>query len=331
MGALRTRKLSPRKYVKVMDRLLFQSAANLAQLIRSKEISSEELVRAHLDRIQEINPKLNAVLKLRAEEAIREARGADAAVAAGQTNGRPFLGVPMTVKDSFAVKGTVTTSGTLGRVSHFPDKDAASVAFMRAAGAIVLGKTNVPELCLAFESDNLIYGRTNNPYDVSRTSGGSSGGEAAIVAACGSPFGLGSDAGGSVRLPAHFCGIAALKPTSGRLPKTGHFMPPGGTLDRLWQVGPMARFVEDLALALPVLAQPDYEDASFVPMAIRPPETVDLAKLHIASYTDNGIVPPTVVLPPSNVAKPHEASHSQQRMMWHSKRTQRRSRTMPER
>src|SRR4051812_30920302 len=197
-----------------MNDLIFLSATRMAQLIRHKEVSSEELVKAHLQRIETVNPSINAVVHLCAGRALKEARERDADVKRGEVKG-PLHGVPMTVKDSIATEGVVTTSGTLGRANHVPDRDASTVALMRGAGAVVLGKTNVPELCLAFESDNLIHGRTNNPYDVTKTSGGSSGGEAAIIAACGSPIGLGSDAGGSVRLPAHFCGIAGIKPTSG--------------------------------------------------------------------------------------------------------------------
>jgi len=275
-----------------MNELLVISAAKMAELIRTKQVSSEQLVRVHLDRIAEVNPKINAVVHIRAEGALAEARERDAELSKGISRG-PFHGVPMTVKDSLVTAGIVTTSGTLGRANHVPDRDAGTVALMRKAGAVILGKTNVPELCLAFESDNLIFGRTNNPHDLTRTSGGSSGGEAAIIASGGSPIGLGSDAGGSVRLPAHFCGIAAIKPTSGRLPKTGHYLPPGGIADRLWQVGPMARFVEDLVLALPVLAQSDGIDASVIPMPVKDPAEVRLNDLRIAFYTDNGVSAPT--------------------------------------
>jgi amidase len=164
---------------------------------------------------------------------------------------------------------------------------------LRAAGAIVLGKTNCPELGWAWESDNLIYGRTDNPYDLSLSPGGSSGGEAAIISAGGSPLGLGSDAGGSVRFPAHCCGLAAIKPTSGRVPRTGHFPGPGGMLDALWQIGPLARFVEDLTLALGIISGVDWQDAAVVPMPLANPETVDIRKLRVAFHTDNGIVSPT--------------------------------------
>ncbi len=164
---------------------------------------------------------------------------------------------------------------------------------MRAAGAIILGKTNMPELGLAFETDNLVYGRTNNPYDLSRTPGGSSGGEAAIIAAGGSPLGLGNDMGGSIRLPAHFCGIAGIKPTTGRVPRTGHFPFHTGWLDMLWQTGPMARFVEDLILTLPIIAGVDWRDPTVVPIPLGDPKKVDLKSLRVAFHTDNGIMSPT--------------------------------------
>src|SRR5207302_11176066 len=158
------------------------------------------------------------------------------------------------IKDSIEVEGTVCSAGTLGYRNHPPSTgDATLVARLRAAGAIALARTNLPDLLFAFESDNLIFGRTNNPFDVTRTSGGSSGGEAALIAACGSPFGLGSDAAGSVRLPAHYCGIATIKPTSGRLARTGHVPGAGGWIEMLWQIGPMARRVEDLWPMMEVL------------------------------------------------------------------------------
>jgi amidase len=164
---------------------------------------------------------------------------------------------------------------------------------LRAAGAILLGKTNCPELGWAWEADNLIYGRTNNPYDATLSPGGSSGGESAIIAVGGSAFGLGSDAGGSVRFPAHCTGIASVKPTSGRVPRTGHFPGPGGLLDSLWQIGPLARYVEDLTLVLAVISGVDLQDAAIVPMPLGDPRAVDLRKLRIAFHTDNGIVTPS--------------------------------------
>ena len=162
-----------------------------------------------------------------ADAARKEADEADAALARGEIKG-PLHGVPVTIKDTLETAGVICTGGTKGRANFVPKADATAVARLRGAGAIVLGKTNVPELAGALESDNLIYGRTNNPYDLTRTPGGSSGGESAIVAACGSPLGLGTDAGGSIRVPAHFCGLAAIKPTSGRVPRTGQFPMPLG-------------------------------------------------------------------------------------------------------
>ncbi|MEL4304693.1 amidase [Methanococcoides sp. LMO-2] len=275
-----------------MDNIIYSSAKSLAQAIRSKEISSEEVVEAYLERIEEVNPDLNAIVQLQANEAREQARKADAALARGDIKG-PLHGVPFTVKDNAEVKGITCTSGTKGRSSFIPAQDATIVTRMKEAGGILLGKTNLPELALGFESDNLVYGRTSNPYDLSLTSGGSSGGEAAIIAAGGSPLGLGNDAGGSIRLPSHFCGIAGIKPTAGRVPLTGHFQPPFGHITPLWQAGPMARFVEDLILTLPIIAGVDWHDPAIVPMPLDDPDKVEIDKLRAAVYTDNGIIPPT--------------------------------------
>ena len=161
-----------------------------------------------------------------------------------------------------------------------PERDATPVARLRAAGAVLLGKTNTPELTMAAETDNLVYGRTNNPFDVSRTPGGSSGGGAAIISAGGSPLDLGTDTGGSIRFPSHYCGIAGLKPTTGRVPRTGHIIGYDmGAAQSLTVVGPMARYVEDLELAFPIIAGPDYRDPHMVPMPIGDPGDVDLAGL----------------------------------------------------
>ncbi|WP_410509813.1 amidase [Methanosarcina hadiensis] len=278
--------------VKFLDKIIYASANSLAQAIRTKEISSEEVVEAYLQRIEEVNPELNAIVQLQASEAREQARKADADLARGDIKG-PLHGVPFTIKDNAETKGIISTSGTEGRSSFLPAQDATIVARMRAAGAILLGKTNLSEFALAYESDNLVYGCTLNPYDFSRTSGGSSGGEAAIIAVGGSPLGLGNDAGGSIRLPSHFCGIAGIKPTAGRVPLTGHFPPPFGHLIPLWQAGPMARFVEDLILTLPIIAGVDWRDPSVVPMPLGDPGTVEINKLRAAVYTDNGIIPAT--------------------------------------
>jgi amidase len=241
--------------------------------------------------MEQVNPCLNAVAEVLEETARQAAAQVDRERARG--NPLPALaGVPFSIKDSIEVQGTVCTAGTLGRRSAAPSiRDATVVARLRAAGAIPIARTNLPDLLFAFESDNLIRGRTNNPYDFSRTSGGSSGGEAALIAAGGSPFGLGSDCAGSVRLPAHFCGIASIKPTSGRVPRTGHVPPAGGWIESLWQIGPLARRVEDLGSMLSLLAAPDAEDHTVVGMPFGDPAEVRLKDLRVAFFTDNGIVP----------------------------------------
>jgi amidase len=274
------------------DELIYASATALAKAIREKKVSAEEVVTAYLQRIEAINPKLNAVVQLTADTARAQARAADAALARGEIKG-PLHGVPFTVKDNIETAGVICTAGTKGRASFVPTQDATIVARLRAAGAILLGKTNLSELALAAETDNLVYGRTNNPYDVSRTPGGSSGGEAAIIAAGGSPLGLGNDIGGSIRFPAHCCGITGIKPTSGRVPRTGQFPGPGGPFDLMLQPGPMARFIEDLVLTLPLLAGPDGHDVTIAPAPLGDPKTVELKKLRVAFHTDNGILPPT--------------------------------------
>src|ERR1051325_647415 len=240
-----------------MDEIICASASELARAIREKEVSSSEVVDAHFKRIAEVNPKLNAVVLLTEESARARAKEADEALARGEVWG-PLHGVPVTIKDAFEMAGFVSVGGTKGRASYVPFEDATGVTRYREAGAVILGKTNTPEISLAFESDNLVYGQTKNPYDLSRTPGGSSGGEAAAIASGMSPLGLGSDAGGSIRLPAHFCGIAGIKPPSGRTARTGHFPPMGGVLDSIWQIGPLARRVEDLWLAPPLLCRDDW-------------------------------------------------------------------------
>jgi len=275
--------------------LLHYSGTCQARMIRDSEISATELVEHHLARIDEINPSINAVVEVLRESALLEARAVDGRRASGEPL-RPFEGVPFSIKDSIEVEGTVCSAGTLGfRGAPPATQDATLVARLRAAGAIPLSRTNLPDLLFAFETDNLIYGRTNNPYDASRTCGGSSGGEAALIAAGGSPFGLGSDAAGSVRLPAHYCGIAAIKPTSGRLSRAGHIPRPGGWLEMVWQIGPMARHVEDLCAMMPILLGRDRRDRTVIPMPYstpaHDPAELSLRGLRIAFFTDNGIVP----------------------------------------
>jgi amidase len=255
-------------------------------------MSSAEVVRACLDRIAAVDPRLNAVVQIVGDAALEHAARADAALARGESWG-PLHGVPMTIKDSFETAGVITTAGTTGLASHLPDRDATVVARIKAAGAILLGKTNVPELTLRFTTDNFVYGRTNNPYDLTRIPAGSSGGAAAIVAAGGSPFDIGSDTGGSIRIPAHFCGIAGIKPSAGRVPRTGHipFLELGAA-EALTQVGPLARRVDDLTLLLPIIAGPDGVDPTVVPVGLGDPAFVRLGELRVAFYTTNGLEPP---------------------------------------
>lgn len=274
------------------DPIEFSSAGAMADAVAKKRVSAEELVRACLARIEAVNPRLNAVVQVDPTGALARARELDAALARGDRLG-PLHGVPMTIKDSLDTAGLVTTGGTLGRKGFVPTADATVVDRLRQAGAILLGKTNTPELTLSFESDNLIYGRTSNPYDPSRTSGGSSGGAAAIVAAGGAAFDIGSDYGGSIRLPSHFCGVAGLKPTAGRVPRTGHVYPFGGVQDGFQQIGPIARSVADLALLLPIIMGPDFIDPGVVPQPWRDPAETTLSGLRVAYHADNGIATPT--------------------------------------
>ncbi len=269
-----------------MPDITYSSATSIAQSIRDKEISAVEVVQAHLDRIAQVNDKLNAVVHLCADRALQEAADADAALARGDATG-PLHGVPMTLKDSLDTEGVVTTGGTTGRRDFVPDADATVTARLRAAGAILMGKTNTPELTMAGETDNSVYGRTNNPFDLERSPGGSSGGAGAIITSGGSPFDIGSDTGGSIRMPAHLCGIAGIKPNSGRVPRTGHIIEYTlGATDSYTQNGPMARYVEDLELILRIISGPDWIDPAIVDMPLRDPADVDLNSLRVAFYTD---------------------------------------------
>ncbi len=277
--------------VHAVNDIIFWLATKMAAAIRSKEVSAREVVDAHLTRIAEVNPALNAVVQLAAERAQAEARQRDVALARGELLG-PLHGIPFTVKDSLCTEGIITTAGTLGRANFVPARDATAVARLRAAGGILLGKTNCTELCGRGETDNRVYGRTNHPFDLSRSPGGSSGGEAAIIATGGSSLGLASDFGGSIRGPAHLCGIAGLNPTFGRVPRTGHIPPYGGAYDTA-RIGPMARHVEDLALVLPIIAGPDGVDPTVVPASLGDPNTVTLRGLRVAFHTDNGLYPAT--------------------------------------
>ena len=277
---------------KLPPEFCFYSAVAIARAIREGAVSCVQSLEAHLARIDAVNPKLNAVVALAADHALDEAQRLDATLENGELVG-PLHGLPVTIKDSLDTRDLISTGGTYGRREFLPPKDATVVARLRAAGAIVIGKTNTPELTLGDVTDNDVYGRTNNPYDLERSPTGSSGGAAAIIAAGGSPLDLGSDTGGSIRGPAHVCGIAGLKPTSGRVPGTGHITPPGfGAISAFTQIGPMARYVEDLNLCLPIIAGPDGHDPSVVPVALGNADDVELKTLRIMAFTDNGLLAP---------------------------------------
>jgi amidase len=263
----------------------------LAALIRDGDVSSVEAVEACLERIAAVNDRLNAVVAF-ADDAVTRAVAADASRARGEPQG-PLHGVPFTLKDSIDTAGVVTTAGTIGWRERVPDRDATVAARLKDAGAILLGKTNTPEFTWSDETDNDVYGRTSNPYDLTRTPGGSSGGAAAIVAAGGSTFDIGSDTGDSIRQPAHVCGIAGIKPTQGRVPRTGHWPGFAGITATLQQLGPLARRVDDLALLLPIIAGPDGIDPHVAPVALGDPGAVDVAGLRVVAFTDNGLRRPT--------------------------------------
>jgi amidase len=263
---------------------------DLAAQIRRNELTSEAAVSAFLARIDAVNPKLNAVVQIQHEAAMAKAREAD--LLPREKRGA-LHGVPITIKDSLDTAGIISTGGTKGRANYIPPRDATAVARLKAAGAIILGKTNTPDLTMAFETNNLVYGRTNNPFDVTRTPGGSSGGAAAIVAAHGSPLDIGSDTGGSIRVPSHFCGIAGIKPTAGRVSRAGHIIDFAGPCESLTHIGPLAKTVDDLALALHIIAGPDNIDPHVVSAPLGDHTTVAVRNLRVAYFIDLGSLKPT--------------------------------------
>src|SRR4051794_31287007 len=257
----------------------------MAGLIRSRQLSPVELVQAHLKRIETVNPKINAYVQVDAERALAAGRHAEKAVLENKTLG-PLHGVPISIKSAIGVAGMRCEAGTKLRMGYVATQDAPLVARLRRAGAIILGMTNTPELLMAWETDNLLYGRTNNPWNLSRTAGGSSGGEAAAIAAYCSAAGVGSDGGGSIRVPAHFCGICGLKPTPGRIPSTGHFPNSVGPFALLGVVGPMARTVSDLQIMFEVMQGPADGDPSFAPVPLRVPRLDHIPR--IGYFEDDG-------------------------------------------
>ena len=268
-----------------MDQLTDLSVVDLASLIKTRRISPVEVVDAYLTRIARVNPALQAIVTLN-PELVDLARDAEAALARSESPG-PLHGVPVTIKDTIETAQLRTTSGSRIRAEFVPRRDATAVARLKHAGAIILGKTNTSEMAIPYETDNPVFGRTNNPYDLRRTAGGSSGGEGAAIAACLSPAGLGSDLSGSIRVPSHFCGIVGLRPTSTLIPMDGHFPP---TLEHVAfgaTLGPMARYVRDLSLLFAVLV--GTESTPSVSAL-----TDNLRGCRVGWYDDDGVAPVTV-------------------------------------
>jgi fatty acid amide hydrolase len=268
------------------DALTHLSARELAVRIARGDVSSSEAVEAHITRIEQVNPQLNAVVVKRYEEARAEAKRADEQRKRGEKLG-PLHGVPITIKESLDLAKTPSTFGLPSRATMQATQDDVYVARMREAGAIILGKTNVAQLLFFLESDNPLYGRTNNPWNLDRAPGGSSGGQAAIIAAGGSPMGLGTDIGGSLRVPATSCGIASLKPTAGRTPDAGRYSLHIGQRAIVSQVGLLARQVDDLALGLSIINGGRNPNV-LPPMPLFDPNSVKMSGLRIAYYTDDG-------------------------------------------
>src|SRR3989441_6328092 len=267
-------------------------AWQMAAGVRNGSFSATDLIEAHLDRIKRWNPKLNTFVSIDENRARLQAKEADDAVRTGRPLG-PLHGVPITIKSSIDVAGLLCEAGTRIRRGYIAPSDAPLVSRLRRAGAIILGNTTVPEFLMAWETHSALYGRTNSPWNIERTPGGSSGGEAAAIAACCSAAGIGSDGGGSIRVPAHFSGICGLKPTPGRIPATGHFPPSLGPFALLGVVGPMARTVRDLQLMFDVMAGPDDGDVCAAPVPFRAVQESDLRRVRVGYFEDDGITPVT--------------------------------------
>jgi len=263
-----------------------RSATEILRLIREREVSAVEVAEAHIHAIELLNPKLNALVDFDADRVRGFARAAEG-------HSGPLVGLPVTVKSSISVAGHKCELGSAFYSGNIPKEDATVVARLRAAGAVILGTTNAPELLMAYETDNLLYGRSSNPWNLDYSAGGSSGGEAAAIAAGVSAGGLGSDSGGSVRQPAHATGICSLKPTAGRIPATGHIPPCIGPFTTLGAIGPMARSIEDVSLLFKVLSGRDPVDPAGVPIAFRAPLLDDLKHIPIGYFEDDGLCPVT--------------------------------------
>ena len=270
---------------------MLESAVRQLELVSSGAVSVAELAEAHIAQIERLNPALNAFADFDAERVRVRARFHDAW--RGTPARRPLFGLPVTVKSSIATRGMRCEIGSLLHKGEIPAHDALVVARLRAAGALILGTTNCPEFLMAYETDNLLHGRTRNPWDLERSPGGSSGGEAAAIAAGMSAAGLGSDSGGSVRVPAHFTGICSLKPTPGRIPGRGHLPPCVGPFQILGAIGPMARTMADVTLLFRILSGQDPTDPASPPVALREPGLDELRSNRIGFFEDDGLAPVT--------------------------------------
>lgn len=278
-----------------LSHLHFLSLSEMADSIRRRKISPVELTQAHLRRIERLNPRLNAFVHVDFEGALASAMRAEEEVARTSTKSDlgPLYGVPISLKSSLDVAGFPCECGTLLRKGNTPHTDATLVARLRAAGAVILGNTNVPEFLMAYETDNSVYGRTNNPWDLTRTPGGSSGGESAAISSGCAAGGIGSDGGGSIRVPAHYTGICGLKPTPGRVPSTGHYPPSAGPFADLGVVGPMARTIRDIDVMFRVIAGYEPGDPASAPVSLRQWFIDDLRRMPVAYLQDDGTTPVT--------------------------------------
>jgi amidase len=274
-----------------MNEVVLNSATQQLELLRSGAISVAELAEAHIAQIERLNPQLNAFADFDADRVRERARKHDAW--RGTRSKRPLFGLPVTVKSSIATRGLKCEIGSLLNKDDVPREDAVVVARLRAAGALIMGSTNCPEFLMAYETANLLHGRTSNPWDLKRSPGGSSGGESAAIAAGMSAAGLGSDSGGSVRVPAHFTGICSMKPTPGRIPGRGHLPPCVGPFSTLGAIGPMARTMADVALMFRTLSGQDPHDPASPPIAMCEPGPAELRSNTIGYFEDDGLIPVT--------------------------------------
>jgi amidase len=274
-----------------MKNVVLEPAVRQLELLSTGEISVTELAEAHIRQIERLNPDLNAFADFDAERVRERARKHDEW--RGSRSRRPLFGLPVTVKSSIATRGLKCEIGSLLHKGEIPTHDAVVVARLRAAGALILGTTNCPEFLMAYETANLLHGRTRNPWDLERTPGGSSGGESAAIAAGMSAAGLGSDSGGSVRVPAHFTGICSLKPTPGRVPSRGHLPPCVGPFSILGAIGPMARTIADVALLFRTLSGQDPADPASPPVLLQEPSLDELRSDRIGFFEDDELAPVT--------------------------------------